>query len=67
MLATQLDFFKTDEECEMDALRKSVNEIRLSSDKVRKGTYASINSIKKECDEVKIRLEILERNICNGR
>lgn len=65
MLSIQLDFFKTQEECEIDSLRKTVLEVKVSSDKVRRGTYARINEMSKECSDLKARLEILERYICN--
>lgn len=63
----QLDFFKTEEECEMDALRYSLEQVRKTTDKVRKGTYARINELTKESIDLKTRLEILERNICRGQ
>lgn len=66
MGAIQLNFLMTEEECEMAALRKDVENLRKSSDKVRKGTYALINELNKECIDLKIRLEIIEKNICKG-
>ena len=59
MNTIQLDFFKTDEDYELDALK-------ITLDKVRKGTYARINSLNKECLDLKERLEIIEKNICKG-
>ncbi len=64
MAVFQLDFFKTEEQSEMDELRKSVESYKLSLDKVRRGTYAKINEVNKECVELKNRLEIIERNLC---
>jgi hypothetical protein len=66
MMALQLEFFKTEEECEMDALRHALEQVRKSSDKVRKGTYAKINELTKEAVDLKNRLEILERGISKG-
>jgi hypothetical protein len=66
MVPVQLDFFKTAEECEIDALRLEVAKIRESSDRVRKGAYARLNELGKECADLKMRLEIIERNICHG-
>lgn len=60
----QYDFFKTDEEIALESLVESMERIKTSSDKVRKGTYASINEVKKECVDLKSRLEIIERHIC---
>lgn len=66
MLAVQLDLFKTPEECEMDALRRSIEDVRKSSEKVRKGTYARLNELVKDCVDLRFRLEVMERNICKG-
>jgi len=63
MVAIQLEFFKTEQECEMDALRHALEQVRKSSEKVRKGTYAKLNELTKEATDLKIRLEILERGI----
>ncbi len=63
----QLDFFKTDHECEMDYLRQSVESYKISSDKVRRGTYARLNEVTKQNNELKDRLEIIERYICTGK
>ena len=70
MMAIQLDFFKTDEECKIDLIQERTDSIQISLDKVRKGTYASIGEIRKKLDDVdqlRMRLEIIERNICNGK
>ncbi len=66
MNAIQLDFFKTESESEMDALRLDLEKIRKSTDKVRKGTYAKINEYGKKTLDLELRLELLERNICKG-
>lgn len=63
----QLDFFKSDEEAELEAMRESIDNIKKSCDKVRKGTYARIGELTKECYELRMRLEIIERNICRGK
>jgi hypothetical protein len=65
-MSLQLDFFLTEEECELHALKKSIEEVRKSGDKVRKGTYARLNELNKECVELKSRMDILERYICRG-
>lgn len=62
----QLDFFKTVEECEVDDLRKQLDETHRSLTAVRRGTYARLNEISKENVELKARLVILERHICTG-
>ena len=66
MVEIQLDFFKTDEQCEIEALGLAVASIKLSSDKVRKGTYARINEIAKRQEELELRMGIIEHNICKG-
>jgi len=66
MYALQLEFFKTEEQCEIEALARLIAEVKNSSDKVRRGTYASINEVKRECCDLKNRLEIMERFICKG-
>ncbi len=66
MFQYQLDFFKSDEDCKIEALCNTIEAVKTSSDKVRRGTYASIGEVKKECLDLKSRLEILERNICKG-
>ncbi len=67
MRAIQLDFFKSDEQCQIDQIRSDVNKIKTSSDNVRKGTYARINELKKELTDVQIRLQILEKFICENK
>lgn len=60
----QMDFFLTQEECELSMIRKNQNELKEALDRVRKGTYAEINALKKVCIELSARQEIIERNIC---
>jgi len=66
MNAIQLDFFKSDEECEIDCLRKEVSALRLSQDKVRKKLFSENGSLKKDVLDLKERIAILERFICRG-
>lgn len=51
---------------EIEVCQIQIEAIKKSSDKVRRGTYASINELKKENYELRCRLEIIERNICKG-
>jgi hypothetical protein len=62
----QYDLFKPIPN-EMEVCHIEVEAVRTSLNKVRRGTYASINELKKENYELKCRLEILERNICYGK
>ena len=66
MVPIQLDLFRSKEECEIITLRNVIEEVRKSSDKVRRGTYARLNELNKECVDLRNRLEIIERNICRG-
>lgn len=66
MAQIQLDLFMSPEECEMQHLRHTIEEVRKSSEKVRKGTYARLNELNREYIDLKVRLEIIERNICKG-
>lgn len=60
----QYDLFRSRQECELEALRNEIAKVRVSSDKVRRGTYARLNEQKKLVDEMMSRMEIIERNIC---
>ncbi len=62
--AVQLNFFESKEESEIAALRGSQNDLKKSLDKIRRGTYAEINLLKKVCVELSARQEIIERGIC---
>ncbi len=61
----QLDFFRSPEESELAEIRKNHISLKMTLEKVRKGTYAEINSLKKICGEIIARQEIIERNICH--
>jgi hypothetical protein len=63
-IAIQYDFFKTEEESELEALRKRVEEIDASSHKVRKGIYAKHGELYKTIMDIEERLKIIERNLC---
>jgi hypothetical protein len=63
---------------EVEVCQIEIAAVKKSSDKVRRGTYASIGELKKRCyelegevkknrSELEYRLEILERNICHGK
>lgn len=66
MVAIQLEFFKTEQECEMDAIRADLQRVIKSHDKVRKGTYAKINEFANKAVDLEARLQILERGISKG-
>ena len=64
MLMIQPDFFLDNREVLFNTIIASICDLKHSSDKVRKGTYASINEIKKKQLELDERLAILEHNLC---
>jgi hypothetical protein len=66
MALIQFDLFKTEEQLATDELRDLIEDVRQSGDKVRKGVYAKLNELTKECRDLKVRLEVLERHICKG-
>jgi len=61
----QLEFFKTAEECEMEAMRKEIAGCLLSSEKVRKKLFAENGKLTKEVIDLKERLSHLERFVCH--
>ncbi len=63
----QLDFFLSEEESEIESLRKRIEAIGASSTKVRKGTYSRIGELTKVCLDLQERLALIERNICTRR
>ena len=63
----QLDFFKTLEESEIERLVRIVDEIKTSTNRVRKKLFAENGSLKMRVLNLEERLEILERNICLGK
>lgn len=73
MNAIQLTLFETITQTEERHYREKSNdhELRLgkterSLDRVRKGTYAEIGSLKKRVLDLESRLEVLERGLCGG-
>lgn len=60
----QLDFTKSDLRCELDQLWLDLDKYSKSGDKVRKGTYASLNELKSSVKDLSLRLEIIEKHIC---
>jgi hypothetical protein len=62
----QFDFWQSINETEVERLIRMTEEIKLSTNKVRKGTYAEICFLKKEVAELKATVEILVRHICHN-
>jgi len=61
----QLDLFD-DVPNGLAEIKKEVEEVSESCDKVRKAMFARHNSLQKKYDEIANRLEIIERNLCKG-
>jgi hypothetical protein len=61
----QFDFWQSVTETEVERLIRMTEEIKLSTNKVRKGLYAENGALKKRVTELESRLEILERHICH--
>ena len=66
----QMDLFETPHESLMRQRLEKVEAMALKSkesgDRVRKGTYASINELRKQVVDLSARLEFIERAICRG-
>jgi hypothetical protein len=62
----QLDFFKTDEQCEIDGLRMEIAALKTSQDKQRRALFARNGEITKIVHDIAGRMEIIEKNICKG-
>ncbi len=58
----QLDFFPEDQE--IKELKKTITEVKVSSDKVRRGLFARHGELSKMYIDLANRLDIIERNIC---
>lgn len=64
MLQVQYDLFLSEEECEIRALKKRIEEIGESANKVRKGIYARHGELYKFIVDVDNRLQVIEQHIC---
>jgi len=59
----QLDFFQSDETL---ILKDKVRQLKESQDKQRKALFARNGELQKKYDDLLIRMEILERYICQN-
>lgn len=66
----QPDMFETPTErmlrMQIERLELRLNTVATSNDKVRKGTYASINKVRGELEELSWRLASVEKGLCQG-
>jgi single-stranded DNA-specific DHH superfamily exonuclease len=63
-LMVQLDLFKTKEESTIEAVLKQYDELKKSTEKVRKGLFARHNELSKQYTDLSERFQILEKYIC---
>lgn len=63
----QYDFFLTEEETEVERLIRMTEEIKTSTNKVRKKLFANDGDKEKRIRDLEERLAILERYICIGK
>ncbi len=61
----QLDFFEDIDSTEY--LNEEIKKIKTSTDKVRKSLFAKHGQLSALYIELSARLDLLERNICNGK
>jgi hypothetical protein len=64
MIQVQLDFFHTPEEQELHTLKKFVEEVKISNDKVRRKLFCEHGNDRKLLLELDERLKIIEKYIC---
>jgi predicted nuclease with TOPRIM domain len=66
----QYDMFETAQErlhrLRLEQSELTVKTTKASLDKVRKKTFARIDELNRQVEDLSIRLEIIERNICRG-
>ena len=60
----QLDFFQEDD---MSRLEGRMNKVEDSANRCRKSQFAKIGAIDSRVLSLEQRMEILERNICQGK
>lgn len=64
--ALQLDFFKNEQECEIEQMRKEFASVKDSATRVRKAQFGEIGKIKKELYELRNEFEQLKQAICKA-
>ena len=63
MALVQLDFF---EPYTLSVLKNDLEVVKKSNDNVRKGIFARHNQLLKMYNDLQDRLQIIEKNICQG-
>ena len=64
MALIQLDFFEQED---TSILKARMDKCEESANKVRKSLFAKNGELTKKINELEERLNVLERNICNGK
>ncbi len=64
MIQLQYDFFKTEEQQELETLKNFVQDVKVSNDRVRKKLFADHGNSRKLLLEIDERLRIIEKYIC---
>lgn len=67
MVAIQLEFWKTPDQCEIEALRKEMSAVKTSTEKVRKKLFCENGELKKKSNDLETRLIYIERYLCNPK
>ena len=62
----QLDFFKSEEESEIDSLRDRIDSVKESNDKVRKKLFSENGKLTKRILDLEEKMNIIEKNLCKG-
>lgn len=65
-LAVQYDFFEDRKDSEITALRKEMNSVKNSADKVRRALFAKNAELTKRMLDLEYRLEVIEKGLCYG-
>lgn len=65
-MAIQLEFV-FEEKSEIEFIREDIRDVKKSSDKVRKSIFARHAELARKYIELHDRMQIIERNICQGK
>lgn len=65
-MTCKLEYLVIEEKTDIELLKENVLEVKESSDKVRKSLFARHSDLLRKYTELSERLQIIERNICQG-
>jgi len=63
----QLDFWKTEEQSQIDALIERIDHIGESTGKVRKKLFGENGKLNKRMLDLENRMQIIEQNLCRSK